>query len=413
MEKSENIFKLSKSTIDKLIPPADKDQMFYRDEVLKGFALRITRKGAKSFIVEKRIDGDPTPKRITLGSYGVLTAEQARKEAQKILGKIATGINPIEEKKEAQMHSIALKEVYKDYLQSRELEQGTIDDYARIMREAFSDWQNKILSSITSDLIIERHSNLGKRSKARANNAMRVLRALFNFASAKYKDTKNKSLFPENPVKILTQTRAWYRIKRRKTYIKSHQLGTWFQAIVNLENEIVRDYLLHVLFTGVRPNEGARLEKNFVDLKAQSFTLPTTKNHDAHTLPISNYHCKILEHRINISSSKYVFPGTGKKGYIADVRWQLDKIKEETGIKFTVNDLRRTFITIAESLDLSGYTLKRLLNHKIDDSDVTAGYIVTDVERLRNPMQMISDYILGQVWLHYMQYNLLILYSNY
>lgn len=47
-----------------------------------------------------------------------------------------------------------------------------------------------------------------------------------------------------------------------------------------------------------------------------------------------------------------------------------------SGIHFTVHDLRRTLITIAEGLD------------------ITAGYIVTDVERLRKPMQQITDYFM-------------------
>ncbi|MBI4828649.1 MAG: integrase, partial [Nitrospinae bacterium] len=55
--------------------------------------------------------------------------------------------------------------------------------------------------------------------------------------------------------------------------------------------------------------------------------------------------------------------------------------------------LRRTFATIAESLDLSAYSIKRLLNHK-QAGDVTAGYIVHDVDRLRAPMQSIADAIL-------------------
>lgn len=61
-----------------------------------------------------------------------------------------------------------------------------------------------------------------------------------------------------------------------------------------------------------------------------------------------------------------------------------------------MHDLRRTFITIAESLDIPAYALKRLLNHKMN-GDVTAGYIMLDVERLRNPMQMIADHILLKV----------------
>jgi hypothetical protein len=44
-------------------------------------------------------------------------------------------------------------------------------------------------------------------------------------------------------------------------------------------------------------------------------------------------------------------------------------------------------------MDISAYTLKRLLNHK-DKRDVTAGYIVLNVERLREPMQRIAIFIL-------------------
>ena len=57
-----------------------------------------------------------------------------------------------------------------------------------------------------------------------------------------------------------------------------------------------------------------------------------------------------------------------------------------------LHDLRRTFITIAESLDISSYAVKRLVNHSMAN-DVTAGYIVWDVERIRKPMQQITDYI--------------------
>jgi len=62
-----------------------------------------------------------------------------------------------------------------------------------------------------------------------------------------------------------------------------------------------------------------------------------------------------------------------------------------------LHDLRRTFASIADSLDISAYVLKRLLKHKISGSDVTASYIINDVERLRKPMQQITDYILSVV----------------
>ena len=66
---------------------------------------------------------------------------------------------------------------------------------------------------------------------------------------------------------------------------------------------------------------------------------------------------------------------------------------EALAFLITLHDLRRTFITVAESLDISAYAAKRLVNHKMS-GDVTAGYIIADVARLRDPMQKITDRLL-------------------
>jgi integrase len=68
-------------------------------------------------------------------------------------------------------------------------------------------------------------------------------------------------------------------------------------------------------------------------------------------------------------------------------------VTAESDVSFTLHDLRRTFATVADALDIPGYAVKALLNHKTG-ADVTAGYIVVDVERLRKPMQKITDYLL-------------------
>jgi integrase len=59
------------------------------------------------------------------------------------------------------------------------------------------------------------------------------------------------------------------------------------------------------------------------------------------------------------------------------------------GVKFCLHDLRRTFVTLAEGLDISYASLKRLLNHS-DGNDVTGGYIQVSTDRLREPMERIS-----------------------
>lgn len=71
----------------------------------------------------------------------------------------------------------------------------------------------------------------------------------------------------------------------------------------------------------------------------------------------------------------------------------MQKVIQLSGVSFTLHDLRRTFITIAESIDISAYALKWLVNHKMTN-DVTAGYIISDVECLQKPMQQITSQLL-------------------
>lgn len=328
---------------------------------------------------------------------------EARKEAAKLLGKIAADIDPIAEKQEAELRTATLAEAFADYLSARKtLKPKTIKDYRGVMQNAFSQWQRKPLISITKDMVERRYRQLGdERGKAYANLSMRVLRAIFNFAASKYEDTQGRSILPENPVMRLSAIRAWYRVSRRQTVIKAHELKPWYQAVMALESthsahkpEVVRDYLLLVLFSGLRRQEAAQLSWNHVDLIAKTLTVTDTKNHQDHTLPLSDFLFALVKRRkVEANDSPYVFPGKSAGGYLVEPRKQMAKVTAASGIPFTIHDLRRTFITVAESLDIPAYALKRLLNHK-NGNDVTSGYIIIDVERLREPMQKITDYLL-------------------
>jgi integrase len=404
--------KLTKSVIDK-IPLTEAGQRFYWDSDLAGFGLRVGT-GTKSYFAEGRVGGKSI--RYTIGKHGVFTPEQARAEAREKLVLMAKGINPNEDKAQKKIKGVTLEQAFKEFLESRKnLKARTIYDYQRFMgmlpeKEGvepkksktawFADWRNRALVDITKEMVASRHRKAGQSSQAQANLAMRFLRAIFNFAAGKYSDSRGRPLITDNPVKGLSQTKAWYRVARRKTVIKPHELAPWYEAVIKIKNdpsgakrETVRDYLLLLLFTGLRRQEAATLRRANVDLKAKTLTVLDTKNHEDHTLPLSDFLCSLMASRLAAINGDYVFPGTGKGGYLVEPRKQIERVIKASGIDFTLHDLRRTFSTIAESLDIPAYAIKRLLNHKMP-SDVTAGYIVMDVERLREPMQKITDYIL-------------------
>lgn len=392
-------FRLTKSLVDKLESIPGKGQSFFRDHTLKGFALRITSRGVKSFIVETRINDKV--KRVTLGKYGNITTEEARKHAKSILGRIAKGDDPIAEKRTEKVKAITLRDVFKDYLKARkDLKPRTHKDYQSVLGEVIPSWWDKPITNITREMIAKRHAQHGlEHSKARANNAMRVLRALFNFAIYEYQTGDGQAIISINPVKYLSHTRAWFRIDRKQTVIKPYQLAEWYQGIIRLvEQESYRnallwhDYFLLLLFTGMRKTEAASLRWQDIDLRDRSITLQDTKNRETHTLPIPDFVYNLLERRNRQKTSEFIFPAESKTGYIYDSKKAVYKVVELSGVSFTLHDLRRTFATIADSLDLSAYALKRLLNHKMNN-DVTVGYIIKDAERLRKPMEQIADFL--------------------
>lgn len=362
-----------------------------------GFALRVASASVKSFVVEKIIGNKV--RRITIGKYsGALTTEQARIKAQILLGKIADGKDPIEEKQIAIMHETTLGQVMQDYLKSRKsLKPKTLYDYNLIMNNVFTDWKNLPIMQITKDRVEKFHIQLGeKKSAAYANLSMRLLRALFNFAAGKYEDAQGRSLITETPVKRLSQTRAWYRVERRQTFIQAYELKAWYQGVQKLENGGLRDYFMLVILTGLRRQEAASLRWEQVDMKAKTLRIIDTKNNVPHTLPLSSYLRNLLQARLAAANSDFVFPAQSATGHIMESRKQIEKVVASSGTPFTIHDLRRTFITVAEGLDIPAYALKRLLNHKMHN-DVTAGYIVSDVERLRSPMQRITDFMLSRM----------------
>ncbi len=405
--------KISATTVKKISNP-ESGQDFYWDTVLQGFGLRVGAK-KKSYIAQKKINGKDV--RVTLGIHGQITAEIARDLAMEKLAEMTKGENPTDKKREAKAKGVTLGEAFKDFLRDRkELKPRTISDYEWTMDYYFSNWLKKPLINIDKDKVSRRHAKIRqdmidrkkekKKSvpentgKAQANQAMRVLRSIFNYARDEYEDSKGKSVIGDNPVQKLSKAKKWYGVNRRQTVIKTHQLPALFDALDKLEDtavttkaETVRDYILFLLFTGLRRQEAARLKWESVDFKDRSFVITDTKNKKPLSLPLSDFVYDLLKERYENKANGYVFAGNGAGGYLVEPKRQVNKVRKESGLTFTLHDQRRTFITIAESLDVPHYAIKMLVNHSMG-SDVTGGYIVSDVERLRAPMQKITDKIL-------------------
>lgn len=96
---------------------------------------------------------------------------------------------------------------------------------------------------------------------------------------------------------------------------------------------------------------------------------------------MSDFIFVLLQQRHNIRQSHYVFPGRGL-GPLSGFICPLHEIRRKSGCAFTVHDLRRTFLTMAERLEVPHGVIKKLANH-VSRADTTHNYIVQDPERTR------------------------------
>ena len=67
---------------------------FVWDDEVAGFGVRVMPSGAKTYQTQYRKGG--RTRRVSLGRHGTLTADEARKRARELLGRVAGGENPAE-----------------------------------------------------------------------------------------------------------------------------------------------------------------------------------------------------------------------------------------------------------------------------------------------------------------------------
>ena len=92
---------LTKTEVDKAELRPERYHLW--DVRLAGFGLRIEKSGTKTFVVRYRADGGgrSAPRRfVTVGRFGPLTVDEARRQARLLLGSAAMGDDPAGERQQ-------------------------------------------------------------------------------------------------------------------------------------------------------------------------------------------------------------------------------------------------------------------------------------------------------------------------
>jgi integrase len=185
-------------------------------------------------------------------------------------------------------------------------------------------------------MVLKEHRRISaEHGASTANNVFRHLRSVFNFVAASQED------FPQNPVTVLAQARAWNPEHRRRTLIAAHNLPVWWQVVMEKEGT-ARDLLRMGLRTGMRRRELTTLRWDDVDLVGRALHSSKTKNGDPFSLPMSGALVDIIfARRDTVGHTEWVSPGIGTTGHLAETKSIVKRVAKRSGVPFAMHDLRR------------------------------------------------------------------------
>lgn len=385
--------KLTKRAID--AARAAKGELFLWDDEIPGFGLRVKESGAKSFLVQYR-NANGRSRRLTLGRYGILTPEEARRDAKLALADVARGSDPVESKKLAR-GAMTLEELCREYLDKAEKgliftrrgeaksETTLYSDKGRIERHIIKLAGKKTVKGFTSadgkalqrDIIAGKSAAnvktkvrgraIVKGGKGTAARTMGLLGGIFSYAV-------DEGYRPDNPIKGIRrpkdQTREWrlddagYR-RLGKCLVTAETNGEAWQRVLASRTSAM---------TGCRLDEIEGLLKTEVDMVGMALRLGKSKSGKS-IRPVGPAVIAVLKIAMAGSKSKFVFPAltTDAKHHTGLTRW-LKKVsaKEVPGI--TSHGLRHSFSSTAEDLGYTVPTIKALIGHS-KKGNVTMGYI--------------------------------------
>lgn len=406
-----NRAKLTKGYVDR-VKPGPKDA-FHWDTELKGFGLRVTPTGKLSFIVQGRVGGSAKEARLTIGTYGVFSPDQARDVAREHLRSMRMGIDPRDVKRQDEAAKVTLRQVADSYFaRPGMLKESTRTEMERHVNKVFEAWKDKPIAAITPADCRKRYEDLATKglrgngpAPTQAAIALTTLRTLINFAMSEYQRLDGKPIIEHNPVAILKKDLR--PSPPRTRHIDRRSMGRFWNLLSdarlapkNRDALAGIDLVMFLLLTGARRNEGAALTWDRVNINDDDpadcwWHIPDPKNRNPVWLPLSSQAVAVLKSRKPVKDNPHVFASRSKAGHIMDTRAPLEQLSKSIGMeRLSAHDLRRTFvITGVKACRLDLAKLELLTNH-VPQGITARHYLSTsDLRDFHTEVQAIGDWI--------------------
>jgi integrase len=408
--------KITKSFIDGLEPNAGR--LTFWDDALRGFGVRISASGVVSFVIRYRVGGGgrgAAERLHTIGRYGVLTVEEARKRAKADLGLVANGGDPGGARAEARA-AITVRDLADDYMKKEvrpKRKPSTISLYQIYFdKHVEPDLGKKKARDVTRADVAKLHRKIGVAKQVTANRVLVTLSAVYNWA-------QKEGLIPEgvNPCTRIER----FREQGRERFLTSEELSRLGASLALAETEglpwvadenkpgakhapkeenrrevIDRNAVAAIrllLFTGCRLREILHLRWEDVDAERGLLHLPDSKT-GRKTVVLNAPALEVLASLDRLG--RYVIAGltagTKNEKPRADLHRPWSAITRHAGLTgVRIHDLRHTHASVGAGAGMGLPIIGKLLGHK--QASTTERYAHLHVDPLLQASNRIGNQI--------------------
>lgn len=359
------------------VQPGVRDVFRWDSDVI-GMGLKVTPSGHRSYVLQYRFGG--RTRRYTIGLHGSpWTPDSARDQARILLGKIAGGDDPQDEKTAGhrEMTLAQLCDLYlKEGLATRKpasiaSARSNIENHikpllggrraALIRREDVE----RLLIAVADGKTARRTKTRKKKGLSRvrggrgaANAAVVTLSAAFGFAVG-------RRIRPDNPALRVRR----FPEKKLERFLSPAELGRLGEAIaaaaaLGVESPYALAAIRLLILTGCRKSEILTARRDYVDHYHRCLRLPDSKT-GAKIVHLGAAAMRVIEQIAPVDGNPHLLPGPGGEGHFVNLQKPWERLRAAAGLEdVRIHDLRHSFASLGVAGGDSLYVVGALLGHR-------------------------------------------------
>ena len=362
--------------IVKRLPQPVRGDVTTRDTLVRGFGIRVTAGGARSFTLRYRPKQGGRQRRITIGSFPSWSTVAAREEAKRLKREIDGGADPVgehEEKRAAATVADLCARFERDYLprKRRTTQKVYKQQIAAEILPALGKMKVAAVSHADADGF---HHRLSARAPTQANRTLAVLSKMFSLAI-------RWGWRSDNPCRGIERNQE----NKRERYLSGEEMARLSTALAELRDQGAANAVSLLLLTGARQGELLAAKWNDFHFEVRRWVKPSssTKQKKTHTIPLSAAACQLLAEMREQAGDQtgYVFParGDGHRPHINGAWIELRKAASIPDVR--LHDLRHTYASVLASSGLSLPVIGALLGHATPVTTHRYAHLFDDVQR--------------------------------